>query len=102
MGLKMNKGNLHPALEKVPNKSVWGIQTQQSHIQKSNLPNQSTVTDVQIFMDKDVNFSTVVIVGRKKTKAIELTGFLQEIPLLGHGPSKQKLPEIVPDMSWHQ
>lgn len=91
MGLKMNKGNLHPALEKVPNKSVWGIQTQQSHIQKSNLQ-----------INKDVNFSTVIIVGRKKTKAIELTGLLQEIPLLGHEPSKQKLPEIVPDSCCHK
>lgn len=53
-------------------------------------------------MDKDVDFSTVLTMGRKKTKASELIGFLQKVPHLEHELSKQKLSEAIPDMSWHE
>ena len=89
---QMSKWDLHLALEKAPIKTVQGIQ--HSNPTSGNATHQNTIAGVQIFMDKDMHFTTVLIVGGGVgiTKVTDLTGFLQKDPLLGQEPSKQRLP----------
>lgn len=71
-----------------------------SNATSQNVTYQNMVADVQIFMDKDVHFSTVLLV-RKIIKPTDLRGFFQKVLFIEHEPYKQKLPhnETVPDMS---
>lgn len=96
---QMSKWDLHLALEKAPIKTVQGIQ--HSNPTSGNATHQNTIAGVQIFMDKDMHFSTVLIVEEKITKVTDLIRFLQKDPLLGQEPSKQRLPcnETTPDVS---
>lgn len=96
---QMSKWDLHLALEKAPIKTVQGIQ--HSNPTSGNATHQNTIAGVQIFMDKDMHFSTVQIVEEKITKVTDLIQFLQKDPLLGQEPSKQRLPcnETTPDVS---